>query len=148
MPAREEEIHHAEEEGIEFLFHTNPLRIVSDGEGWVTALECCSMAPGERDASGRRRPVPVPGSERLIAVDTVIEAIGQKPNPIVQSTTPGLRTLANGAVAVGPSQETGRPGLFAGGDLSRGGATVILAMRDGRHAAAAIDRYVSGRPDR
>jgi glutamate synthase (NADPH/NADH) small chain len=100
------------------------------------------MAPGERDASGRRRPVPVPGSERLIPVQTVIEAIGQKPNPIIQSTTEGLRVLDSGAVVVGPEQDTGRPGVFAGGDLSRGGATVILAMRDGRQAAAAIDAYV------
>jgi glutamate synthase (NADPH/NADH) small chain len=145
MPARVEEVHHAEQEGVEFLFHTNPLRIVGDGAGWVTALECCSMAPGERDASGRRRPIPVPGSERLIPVQTVIEAIGQKPNPIIQSTTQGLRVLDSGVVVVGPGQDTGRPGVFAGGDLSRGGATVILAMRDGRQAAAAIDAYLRER---
>ena len=145
MPARVEEIHHAEQEGVEFLFHTNPLRVVGDAQGWATALECCTMAPGERDASGRRRPVPVPGSERLIPVQTVIEAIGQKPNPIIQSTTEGLRVAANGAVVVGPAQDTGRAGVFAGGDLSRGGATVILARRDGRQAAAAIDTAVRER---
>jgi glutamate synthase (NADPH) small chain len=145
MPARQEEVHHAEQEGVELLFQTSPVRILGDEAGWASGLECCSMAPGEPDASGRRRPVPVPGTERVIAVQTVIEAIGQKPNPIVQSTTPGLRTLANGAVVVGPDQDTGRPGLFAGGDLSRGGATVILAMRDGQCAATAIDAYVRGR---
>lgn len=144
MPARVEEIHHAEQEGIEFLFLTNPTRIIAGGDGRVAGLECVRMELGEPDASGRRRPVPVPGSERVLEVQTVIEAIGQRPNPIIQSTTPGLRTGRHGTVDVGDSQETNRPGLFAGGDLSRGGATVILAMRDGRRAAAAIDQYLKG----
>jgi glutamate synthase (NADPH) small chain len=144
IPARVEEIHHAEQEGIEFLFLTNPVRIVADASGWVGGLECVRMELGEPDASGRRRPLPVPGSERLLDVQTVIEAIGQRPNPIVQSTTPGLRVGKHGTVEVGATQETNRPGVFAGGDLSRGGATVILAMRDGRQAAAAIDTYLAG----
>jgi glutamate synthase (NADPH/NADH) small chain len=144
MPARAEEIHHAEEEGVEFLFLTNPARIVAGEDGRVAGLECTRMELGEPDASGRRRPVPVPGSERVLPVQTVIEAIGQRPNPIIQSTTPGLRTGRHGIVDVGEWQETNREGLFAGGDLSRGGATVILAMRDGRRAAAAIDRYLEG----
>jgi glutamate synthase (NADPH/NADH) small chain len=144
MPARVEEVHHAEQEGIEFLFLTNPVRILGDENSWVRGLECVRMELGEADASGRRRPVAVPGSERVIPVQTVIEAIGQRPNPIIQATTPGLGVGAHGTVAVGESQETNRPGVFAGGDLSRGGATVILAMRDGRQAAKAIDQYLAG----
>jgi glutamate synthase (NADPH/NADH) small chain len=138
MPAREEEVRHAEEEGVELVFQVNPLRIFGDARGWVTGVECQSMELGAPDASGRRRPVPVPGSERVIAVDTVVEAVGQRPNPILQSTTTGLDASAGGVVTVDESQRTSRPCVFAGGDLSRGGATVILAMRDGRRAAAAI----------
>jgi glutamate synthase (NADPH/NADH) small chain len=100
------------------------------------------MALGEPDASGRRRPIPVPGSDHVLPVQTVISALGQRPNPIVQSTTPGLAVAANGTVTVDGEQRTSRAGVFAGGDLSRGGATVILAMRDGRQAAAAMDRYL------
>jgi glutamate synthase (NADPH/NADH) small chain len=143
MPARVEEIQHAKEEGVRFLFQTNPLRILGDGDGNVVGLEIQRTEPGEPDASGRRRPVPVPGSEEVIAVDTVVEAIGQQPNPIVQATTPGLETGRGGVVVVDDRQQTSRPGVFAGGDLSRGGATVILAMRDGRHAAAAIHEALS-----
>ncbi len=138
MPARTEEVQHAKEEGVRFLFQTNPLRILGDANGDVVGLEIQRTEPGEPDASGRRRPVPVPGSEEVIEVDTVVEAIGQKPNPIVQATTPGLETGRAGVVVVDERQRTSRPGVFAGGDLSRGGATVILAMRDGRRAAAAI----------
>lgn len=148
MPARLEEVHHAEQEGIEFLLLTNPLRIEGDARGWVRALVCQRMELGEADASGRRRPVPVPGSEFELPVETVIEAIGQKPNPIIQSTTPGLQTGRAGIVVVGESQETSRPGVFAGGDLARGGATVILAMRDGRRAAAAIRDYLAAQDQR
>jgi glutamate synthase (NADPH/NADH) small chain len=147
MPAREEEVEHAAEEGIELRLLTNPLRIVGDANGWVTGLECQRMALGEPDASGRRKPVPIPGSEHMIAVQTVIEAVGQRPNPIVQSTTAGLGVGARGTVAVGASQNTSRPGVFAGGDVARGGATVILAMRDGRRAAEAIQAWLTdGRP--
>jgi glutamate synthase (NADPH/NADH) small chain len=144
MPARVEEVHHAEQEGIEFRFLTNPVRIVGDGNGWVSGLECVRMELGEPDASGRRRPVPVPGSELVLPVQTVIEAIGQRPNPIIQATTPGLNVGRHGTVEVGELQQTNRAGVFAGGDLSRGGATVILAMRDGRQAAKAIGAYLAG----
>lgn len=142
MPAREEEIHHAEEEGIEFILLTNPVRILADKNNWVGGIECQRMELGEPDESGRRRPVPVAGSEYVIPVQTVIEAIGQKPNPIIQSTTPGLETGKRGTVVVNEQQQTSREGIFAGGDLSRGGATVILAMRDGKTAATAIHQYL------
>ncbi len=142
MPARDEEIHHAEEEGVEFLLLTNPLRILGNDEHEVRGMECQRMELGEPDASGRRKPVPIPGSEFVLDVDTVIEAVGQSPNPIVQATTPGLKTGRKGIVEVGEKQETSRPGVFAGGDLSRGGATVILAMRDGKTAAAAMVEYL------
>ena len=144
MPAREEEIHHAEQEGIEFVLLTNPIRILGDENTWVSGVECQRMELGEPDESGRRRPVPVKGSEFVLPVQTLIEAIGQKPNPIIQSTTPGLETSKRGTVVTNDAQATSRPGIFAGGDLSRGGATVILAMRDGKQAAAAIHEYLSG----
>jgi glutamate synthase (NADPH/NADH) small chain len=147
MPARSEEIHHAEEEGIEFLLLTNPTRILGNSNNWVEGLECRRMELGEPDESGRRRPVPVKGSEFIIDVQTVIEAIGQKPNPIIQSTTPGLTVGKRGTVEVDEKQTTSRPGIFAGGDLSRGGATVILAMRDGKEAAAAIRQYLEGKAE-
>ena len=144
MPAREEEIHHAEQEGIEFVLLTNPIRILGDENTWVSGVECQRMELGEPDESGRRRPVPVKGSEFILPVQTLIEAIGQKPNPIIQSTTPGLETSKRGTVVTNDAQATSRPGIFAGGDLSRGGATVILAMRDGKQAATAIHEYLSG----
>jgi glutamate synthase (NADPH) small chain len=142
MPAREEEIHHAEQEGIEFLMLTNPTRILGDKDNWVCGVECQRMELGEPDESGRRRPVAVQGSEFVVDIQTVIEAIGQKPNPIIQSTTPGLETSKRGTVVTNDAQGTSRPGIFAGGDLARGGATVILAMRDGKAAAAAIHEYL------
>ncbi|MCU0452530.1 MAG: NADPH-dependent glutamate synthase [Bacteroidetes bacterium] len=147
MPARDEEIHHAEEEGVEFLLLTNPLRILGNEKHEVRGMECQRMELGEPDSSGRRKPVPIPGSEFVLEVETVIEAVGQSPNPIVQSTTPGLKTGRKGVVEVGEKQETSRRGVFAGGDLSRGGATVILAMKDGKTAAAAIDEYLNGKRD-
>ena len=143
MPARVEEVHHAEEEGVELLLLTSPRRILGDEQGWVTGIECQRMELCEPDESGRRRPVAVRGSEHTLAVQTVIEAIGQRPNPIVQATTPGLAVGERGTISVGAAQETNRPGVFAGGDVARGGATVILAMRDGRCAAAAIHEYLS-----
>jgi glutamate synthase (NADPH/NADH) small chain len=143
MPAREEEIHHAEQEGIQFLLLTNPVRVLSDDNNWVKGLECQRMELGEPDESGRRRPVAVKGSEFVIELQTVVEAIGQKPNPIIQATTPGLGVTKRGTVSIGEKQETTRPGIFAGGDLARGGATVILAMKDGKNAAAAIHSYLS-----
>ena len=143
MPARVEEIHHAEEEGIEFLFMTNPIRILIDSDNWVVGMECQRMELGEPDESGRRRPVPIAESNFVINVETVIEAVGQAPNPIIQATTPGLNIGKKGTVITDDAQRTSRPGIFAGGDLSRGGATVILAMRDGKQAAAAIHEYLS-----
>lgn len=142
MPAREEEVHHAEEEGIEFHMLTNPVRIIAGENKWVKAMECVKMQLGEPDASGRRRPVEIPGSNFIMDVDTVILAIGQKPNPILQATTPGLDMSKRGTVVVDKNCQTSRPGVFAGGDLSRGGATVILAMEDGQKAAAAINEYL------
>jgi glutamate synthase (NADPH/NADH) small chain len=145
MPARAEEVRHAEEEGIRFLFQTAPLRVLGDADGEVVGLEVQRTEQGPADASGRRRPVPVAGSEEVLEVDTVVEAIGQRPNPIVQATTPGLDTGAGGVVVVDEAQRTSRPAVFAGGDLSRGRATVILAMRDGRRAAAAIHESLQAR---
>jgi len=142
MPAREEETHHAEEEGIEFHLLTTPIRIIADKDNWVSAIECQHMELGEPDESGRRRPVPIKGSEFIMDVQTVIEAIGQMPNPIIQATTPGLKTSKRGTVVTDDTQQTSRPGIFAGGDLARGGATVILAMRDGKKAASAIHEYL------
>lgn len=142
MPAREEEIHHAEEEGVEILLLTNPVRILGNEHHWVSAIECQRMQLGEPDESGRRRPIPLSGSEFVLEVQTVIEAIGQKPNPIVQVTTPGLETSKRGTVVVNDAQRTSREGVFAGGDLTRGGATVILAMRDGKVAAQEIHQYL------
>ena len=146
MPAREEEIHHAEEEGIQFMLLTNPLRILGDANNWVKGVDCQKMELGEPDESGRRRPVPVKGSEFVIEIQTLIEAIGQRPNPIIQATTPGLETSKRGTVVTDSVQATSRPGVFAGGDLARGGATVILAMRDGKQAAGAIHAYIQNSP--
>ncbi len=142
MPARREEVHHAREEGIDFRLLTNPVKILGDENHRVTGMVCQRMELGEPDDSGRRRPVPVEGSEFTLRLQTVIMAIGQSPNPIIQATTPGLRTGRRGVVVVDEAQATSRPGLFAGGDLSRGGATVILAMRDGRTAASSIHRFL------
>jgi len=147
MPARVEEVHHAEEEGVQFMLLTTPTRILGDANNCVCGIECQRMELGEPDASGRRRPIPVPGSEFIVPVQTVVMAIGQMPNPIIQSTTPGLKTSSRGTVVTGEDQATSRPGVFAGGDLARGGATVILAMRDGKQAAAAIDRYLHPAPE-
>ena len=145
MPARQEEIHHAEEEGIEILLLTNPTRILGDDKHFVVGMECQRMELGEPDESGRRKPVPIKGSEFILPVQIVIEAVGQQPNPIIQSTTSGLKTGKRGVVVTDEKQATSRPGIFAGGDLARGGATVILAMRDGKVAAAAIHDYLTSK---
>jgi glutamate synthase (NADPH/NADH) small chain len=144
MPARAEEVHHAVEEGVQLELLTAPVSILGDERGFVTGIECQKMQLGEPDESGRRRPVPLAGSEYMIPVQTVVEAIGQRPNPIIQSTTPGLSVGKHGTVRVGERQETNQPGIFAGGDVARGGATVILAMRDGWRAATAIHEYLTG----
>ena len=145
MPARHEEIHHAEEEGVQFVLLTNPTRILADDRNWVRGIECQRMALGEPDASGRRKPVPMPGSEFVLEVQTVIEAIGQSPNPIIQATTPGLEVSKRGTVVTDEKKETSRVAIFAGGDLARGGATVILAMRDGKVAAESIAQFLGAK---
>jgi len=143
MPARDEEIAHAEEEGVEFLFLNNPVRVLGNEEEWVTGLECLRMDLGEPDASGRRRPVPIEGSEFVLEVDTVVIAIGNSPNPLIRKTTPDIETKKWGEVVVDEeSMKTSKRGVFAGGDIVRGAATVILAMGDGRTAAHAIDEYL------
>jgi glutamate synthase (NADPH/NADH) small chain len=121
----------------------NPTRIVADDAGWVTGMELQKMELGEPDASGRRRPVPVPGSEYVIDADTVIVAIGNDPNPLIPQTSPGIRTTKWGNIVVDPeTQRTSVRGVFAGGDIVLGAATVILAMGEGRRAAAAIATYL------
>lgn len=143
MPARREEVENAEEEGVEFRLLTNPARILGDEEGWVKGIECLKMELGEIDDSGRRRPVPIKGSEYVIEVDTVVMAIGQGPNPLVPATTPELETTRHGTIVA--DQETGKTtkkGVFTGGDIMTGAATVILAMGTGRKAARAIDTYI------
>ena len=145
MPARDEEIHHAEEEGIGFQLLTNPIRYLGDEQGWVTGAECLRMELGEPDASGRRRPVPVAGSEFVIEVDTVIVAIGNQANPLVPASTPGLETNRWGNIVA--EEETGatsRAGVFAGGDIVTGAATVIEAMGAAKRSARAIDRFLRG----
>lgn len=143
MPARAEEAHHAEEEGIDFRLLTNPVRIVGDDKLWVTGIECIKMELGEPDASGRRRPVEVKGSEHIIPVEVVVMAIGQGPNPIFTTTTEGLNLRKSGNIEADPETgKTSRKGVFAGGDIVTGAATVILAMGAGRKAAQAIDEYL------
>ncbi len=143
LPAREEEVKHAEEEGIEFHFLTTPIRYLGDDKGRVKAMECLRMELGEPDASGRRRPVPVEGSEFMTEVDMVVVAIGQSPNPLIPQTTPELKVGKWGNLEVDwTSMGTTLTGVYAGGDIVRGGATVILAMGDGRLAAEHIDHFL------
>lgn len=142
LPARREEVHHAKDEGIVFDLLTNPVEIVGDERGWVKALRCIRMELGEPDASGRRSPVPVEGSEFEVEADTVIMALGTSSNPLISRTTPGLETNRRGGLVADESGATTRPGVFAGGDAVTGAATVILAMGAGRKAARAIDEYL------
>jgi len=143
MPARAEEAHHAEEEGIQFHLLTAPTSYIGNEKGWVIGMECLRMELGEPDASGRRRPVPIKGSEYVIDVDTVVVAIGTGANPLIQSTTPGLDTNKRGyIIADEEAGQTSREGVYAGGDIVTGSATVILAMGAGRKAATAIHKYV------
>lgn len=146
MPARLEEVHHAKEEGIIFKLLTNPVKIIGTDDGWVKGMECVEMELGEPDASGRRKPVQKPNSEHVIDVDTVIVAIGQSPNPLITSTTPGLDTQKwGGIVAHEETGATSKIGVFAGGDAVTGAATVILAMGAGKNAAKAIDQYIKSK---
>ena len=147
MPARTEEIKHAEEEGIELHFLTVPTRYIGDEKGRVRAMECLRMELGEPDASGRRRPVPVPGSEFTTDIDLVVVAIGQSPNPLIPQTTAGLKIGKWGNIEVDETtMATSLSGVYSGGDIVRGGATVILAMGDGRTAAADMDRFLRASP--
>lgn len=142
LPARKEEVHHAAQEGIIFDMLTNPVEVLGDEKGWVRGLRCIRMELGEPDASGRRSPVAVAGSEFDVECDTVIMALGTSSNPLVASTTPGLETTRRGGIAADECGATSRPGVFAGGDAVTGAATVILAMGAGRKAAAAIHEYL------
>jgi glutamate synthase (NADPH/NADH) small chain len=144
MPARAEEVHHARQEGIDFQMLTAPVEFLSDGKGWLTGARCVRMELGEPDASGRRRPVPKEGSEFELPLSVAIIAIGTSANPIVQSTTPGLGTNKRGYIqASEETQRTTRKGVFAGGDIVTGAATVILAMGAGRRAANSIHQYLT-----
>ena len=144
LPARAEEVFHAEEEGIEFKLLQNPTKILGNEDGWVNGMEVIKMELGEPDDSGRRRPVPIEGSEEIIDVDTVVVAIGQTPNPLIRKTTKGLDTNKRGCIIA--DEETGKTSkdhVYAGGDVVTGAATVILAMGAGKAAAAAIDEELS-----
>ena len=146
LPARKEEVEHAMEEGIVFSFLTNPVAVLGNDQGWVSGLTVQHMALGEPDASGRRRPVPVEGSEEDIEADCVIMALGTSPNPLIKATTEGLETQKWGGIVA--EEETGltsRENVYAGGDAVTGAATVILAMGAGKKAAAAIDAKLSGK---
>lgn len=147
MPARAEEVHHAEEEGIIFNMLTNPTQIIGDNEGWVEEIEVVDMELGEPDASGRRRPVTVDGSERRIPVDVVIVSVGTKANPLLTKSTKGLDLNKWGNIVADENTLlTSKEGVFAGGDIVTGAATVILAMGAGKTAARSIDRYLQGQP--
>ena len=144
MPARKEEVHHAQEEGVEFLMLHNPVEYIGNEAGWVTGMKCIKMELGEPDASGRRSPVPIKDSEFLIDVDTVVVAVGTMANPIVPATTTGLEVNKKGYIVTkDESGLTSREGIYAGGDIVTGSATVILAMGAGRKAANAIHEYLS-----
>jgi len=143
MPARLEEIHHAEQEGIEFEFLVRPLEILGDEDGWARSVRLGRMELGEPDESGRRRPVPLPGSEFEIPADIIVIAVGTRANPLLTATCGQLKLNKWGNIEIDENQMTSIPGVFAGGDIVRGGATVILAMGDGKKAAAAIDRYLN-----
>jgi len=145
LPARLEEVENAEEEGVIFDLLTLPIRLIGDENGWIKEIECLEMELGEPDESGRRRPVPVKGSNFLMPADAVVIAIGNSPNPLVPMTTPGLEINKKGGIVTNPETAlTSKPKVWAGGDVVRGAATVISAMGDGRIAAAAIHKYLTG----
>lgn len=145
LPARAEEVHHAHEEGVKFAMLTNPVEILGDENGWVRAVRCIRMELGDPDESGRRSPVPVPGSEFEIETETVIMSLGTCPNPLIAGTTKGLETTRKGCIVASEEGATSREGVFAGGDAVTGAATVILAMGAGRRAAAAIYSYLTAK---
>ena len=145
MPARNEEIEHAEQEGVEFYFLTAPIKIIENEKGWVSGIQCIRMEPGEPDDSGRRRPMPVKGSEFVIEADEVIISIGTSANPIITQSTPDIKLNRRGYIEVYGEEGcyTSKKGVFAGGDIVTGSATVILAMGAGRLAARLIDNYMN-----
>ncbi len=143
LPARVEEVHHAEEEGIRFDLLVAPLEVLGDERGWVSGLRCIRMELGEPDASGRRRPVPIEGSEYIIPCDIVVVAIGTRANPLLTASAPELKLNKWGNIEADAQGMTSLPGVFAGGDIVRGAATVILAMGDGKCAAIAMDEYLN-----
>ena len=143
MPARLEEVKHAKEEGVEFMTLHNPIEYLGDEKGFVTQMRLQKMELGEPDASGRRKPVPIPGAEELIDVDLVIVSVGVSPNPLIPSSVEGLEISRKGTIVVDDNMRSSIPTIFAGGDIVRGGATVILAMGDGRRAAAAMHEQLS-----
>jgi glutamate synthase (NADPH/NADH) small chain len=146
LPARKEEVHHAHEEGVQFKILHNPVEYIGDENGWVKQIKCIRMELGEPDDSGRRRPIPIKGSEFTIDVDTVVVAIGTEANPVIPRTTPGLETNKWGYIVTkSEAGETSREGVYAGGDIVTGSATVILAMGAGRQAASAIDAFVKAK---
>ena len=145
LPARKEEVEHAKQEGIEFLLLNNPVKINGNDQGWVTGMECVKMELGEPDASGRRRPVEIKDSNFVLDVDMVVMAIGQGPNPLIRQTTPDLAVNKRGNIVADEIGATSIPGVFAGGDIVTGAATVISAMGAGKKAAAAIDAYLQGK---
>ncbi len=142
MPARKEEVHHAQEEGVQFKLLTNPVEYISDGSGWVKGMKCIRMELGEPDASGRRRPVEIPGSEFIFPCDMVVVAVGTKSNPLLTSTSPDLRVNKWGYIEIDDNLQTSMPGVFAGGDIVTGAATVILAMGAGKRAAQGMLEYM------
>ena len=143
MPARIEEVKHAEEEGVVLHLLNNPVEVLSDKDGWVRAVRCIKMELGEPDDSGRRRPVPIKGSEYEFPCQVFIEAIGTRANPLLTQTTPGLEVNKWGYIVIDENNMTSIPGVFAGGDIVRGAATVILAMGDGKNTAASIHAYLT-----
>ncbi|MBR2942244.1 MAG: NADPH-dependent glutamate synthase [Clostridia bacterium] len=146
LPARKEEVEHAEEEGIIFKTLTNPVEVLGDENGWVKGMKCVEMELGEPDASGRRRPIVKENSEFVLDIDTMIMSIGTSPNPLIRSTTPGLETNRHGCIVTnGEDGLTSREGVYAGGDAVTGAATVILAMGAGKNAAKAIDAYIKSK---
>ncbi|HZW82689.1 MAG TPA: FAD-dependent oxidoreductase, partial [Candidatus Deferrimicrobium sp.] len=146
MPARHEELEHAEEEGVNFQLLTNPVEIIGDENGVVKGMKCLRYELGEPDASGRRSPVAIEGSEFILEVDTVVVSIGQGPNPLVTKSTPGLELNRKGNIVADPqTMATSKPGVFAGGDIVTGAATVILAMGAGKAAAKAMDEYLKNK---
>lgn len=145
LPARREEVEHAQEEGIIFRLLTNPVRVLGDENGWVKGMECVSMELGEPDESGRRRPVEIKDSNFVLDVDCMIMAIGTSPNPLIRSTTEGLETNRKSCLIADDNGATTREGVFAGGDAVTGAATVILAMGAGKTAAKAMDAYIQNK---